>query len=213
MRDGRGVFYGDEKEDDATWEEAARHQRNVEKQKRSPKNRIFLHYKGYVIDGNFCTTDLLGGENNILLVDNSMAQRIITHEDYNRIFSIINLDSFDTHHQVRFFPDIIRKDIPEKFSWEGEEESGFRGERVVIPECNLRIYWGTDMISLEEAEKCFEEKLYAGEYFHHGNDVGYSEYTITGFEFDKMVIGGHDLRAELLDKAGKYIHIVMEFPI
>lgn len=75
----------------------------------------------------------------------------------------------------------------------------------------IRIYSSGEEITLDEAVERFVEKL-CGKILMVGQAVGYSEYTITGFEVHSAKFGGHDLN-QILDtykKRGDYVHILID---
>lgn len=89
------------------------------------------------------------------------------------------------------------------------DESTLGGTKSIIPNANLRMYVCDKKCSLDEAVESLLVKLY-GDIETHIALVGYSEWTITGYDCEKFTIGGHDLDAELGTYMGKYIHLVLE---
>ena len=55
----------------------------------------------------------------------------------------------------------------------------------------------------------FESYVVTGNLLTQGHYVGYSEYTITGFNVDDLIICGHNLDYELKQHIGKYIHFIL----
>ena len=86
----------------------------------------------------------------------------------------------------------------------------FTEQHVTIPNCSIRVYATRRPSSLEEAMVAFDTYLESGELSIDGNNVGYSELTITGFDVNKFQIGGHDLRTELKKYTGMWIHFILE---
>lgn len=86
----------------------------------------------------------------------------------------------------------------------------FTEQHVTIPNCNIRVYATRRPSSLEEAMLAFDTYLESGELSIDGNTVGYSEWTITGFDVNKFQIGGHDLRTELKKYTDMWIHFILE---
>lgn len=106
----------------------------------------------------------------------------------------------------------IRESISELimnyFSYENIDED-LGGKRTTIPNANLRIWFSDEPCTLEEAQMNFDCYMETGDLFTHGYYVGYSEWTITGFEIDTLTLGGHDLNRELEDHIGQYIHLIL----
>ena len=64
--------------------------------------------------------------------------------------------------------------------------------------------------SLEEAEGALVDRLYGDEVYAYLENIGYSEFTITGVDIEELRIGGHDIIEELRSYEGKYVHLVLE---
>lgn len=170
------------------------------------EKHINLHYKGYLLDED---GDCGESEHTLALIDDDSVASLKNTKDVVEGYNNLRIEG-----KYISFPEVLRNDVPKECFKEGvDESSGFGWESLQIPNCNFRFYWGDKKTPLEEAQRLFEEKLICGDYFHKGNDVGFSEFTITGCVFDEMRIGGHDLHAELLDKCGKYVHILIDFPV
>lgn len=90
-------------------------------------------------------------------------------------------------------------------------EEGLGTESLMVPHCAIRVYFTDIECSIEEAQTEFLNLMYVGNYFSKGYNVGYSEYTITGFHVDTLTIGGHDLLKELKSHNGQYINMIIEF--
>ena len=74
---------------------------------------------------------------------------------------------------------------------------------------NLRCWFSDEVCTLEEAQMNFESYMVTGNLLTQGHYVGYSEWTITGFNIDELFIGGHDLETELKEHIGQYIHFIL----
>lgn len=84
------------------------------------------------------------------------------------------------------------------------------GEKITtIPNANLRCWFSDEKCTLEEAQMNFDSYILTGNLLTQGHYTGYSEWTITGFCIDKLVIGGHDLKTELKEHIGQYIHFIL----
>lgn len=79
----------------------------------------------------------------------------------------------------------------------------------VIDNVFFRFYSCDKKCSLEEAIKGSLEKAF-GKLFLTGQDYGYSEVTIEGFNVTDLKLGGHDLKKILQSKKGKYLHILID---
>lgn len=106
---------------------------------------------------------------------------------------------------VRSFSDLIA----DKFGCERLDDIGLGKRQTVIQNANLRCWFSDEECTLEEAQKNFESYLYTGNLFTSGHYIGYSEWTITGFELDSFVLGGHDLDAEFENHLGQYMHFIL----
>ena len=80
----------------------------------------------------------------------------------------------------------------------------------IIDDCSLRLYFTDTECSLEDADVALLSKL-EGSYYSDISLVGYSEYTITGYDVKKCQIGGHDLLSIIANYIGKYMILVMEW--
>ena len=104
-------------------------------------------------------------------------------------------------------------DIPKELSDNYDLDANFDFENEsleVIPDCFIRIWVSEKECTLEEAQESELRKV-LGDMTLVGQEVGYSEYTITGFEVHSAFIGGHSVQA-ILDEVpyGHYVHILIE---
>ena len=90
-----------------------------------------------------------------------------------------------------------------------EVEEGLGKKITTIENANLRCWFSDTECTLEEAQMNFESYMVTGNLITQGNYIGYSEWTITGFEVENLIIGGHDLEKELKDHTGQYIHLIL----
>lgn len=104
----------------------------------------------------------------------------------------------------------ICKELSDNYDHDGrfdfEEESD-----DVIPNCFVRMYFSQEKITLEDAVKWNVKKM-LGDFEMTGQETGYSEYTITGFDVYSAKLGGHDLN-KIIQEAGrsfKYVHILID---
>lgn len=84
------------------------------------------------------------------------------------------------------------------------------GERAFIPKCNISMYTSKEKISLEEAKENFLEYMFNGDFNLDKENIGYSEWTITGYDLNKCHLGGHDINSILLSHKGEYVNITIE---
>lgn len=80
-----------------------------------------------------------------------------------------------------------------------------------IENCFIRMYFCTEKCSLDDAMEGWMKKV-LGSLILEGQLVGYSEYTITGFNVIQARIGGHDLQDIVKKNAGtfSYVHILID---
>jgi len=104
--------------------------------------------------------------------------------------------------------DNISELIMNYFGYE-ETDEGLGTKRTFIPNAHLSCWFSDEQCTLEEAQMNFESYLVTGELLTAGHYVGYSEWTITGFDLDYFIIGGHDLSKELKQHRGQYIHLIL----
>ena len=88
-------------------------------------------------------------------------------------------------------------------------DDGLGGRLDIIPNVAMIIYATDRKCSLDDASASVVSKLY-GLLYSDIENVGYSEYTITGYSCNSFKIGGHDLEKEISAYVGKYIHLVLE---
>lgn len=118
---------------------------------------------------------------------------------------------------------ISQKRVEESYSWQylslAEEimdyfnymkvDEGLGRKITTIENANLRCWFSDEVCTLEEAQMNFESYMVTGNLLTQGHYVGYSEWTITGFNIDNLIIGGHDLETELKEHIGQYIHFIL----
>jgi len=79
-----------------------------------------------------------------------------------------------------------------------------------IENCFVRFYTSETKCTLEEAINGHLEKMF-GKATITGQEYGYSEYTIEGFNINTFKIGKmHDLQKILDSKKGKYVHMLID---
>ena len=92
-----------------------------------------------------------------------------------------------------------------------ETEYGLGGKRAVIGRCKVVMYTSQKEITFDEAQERFLDEMFGeGVFEMEANYTGYSEWTITGFDLDKCMLGGHDLNRILLSHDGEYANILVE---
>ena len=105
--------------------------------------------------------------------------------------------------------DSLSERIMNHFDYECLDDDDLGGRRAVIQNVNLRMWFSDRECTLEEAQMNFECFIETGELLTEGYFIGYSEWTISGFVVDKLLIGGHDLDMELNDHIGQYAHLIL----
>ena len=78
----------------------------------------------------------------------------------------------------------------------------------VIKNVFLRIYDSSEKTTLDEAIKGHIRSI-SGDMSLTGQEYGYSEVTIEGFDVTSAKIGGHDIQKIIDSKKGKYLHILI----
>ena len=106
--------------------------------------------------------------------------------------------------KVRSIPDTIMYAFDYR-----KTDKGLGGRYTYIKDVSMYIYYTESECSLEEAEASVVDKLY-GTMEVDVRNVGYSEYTITGYNLEEFTIGGHNLSYELESHLGEYCWIVIE---
>lgn len=89
---------------------------------------------------------------------------------------------------------------------------GLGGKRAAIKNCKIMMYTSKKETTFKEAQEKFIYAMFSayGVYEMDSNYVGYSEWTITGFDLAKCKLGGHDLNQILLSHKGEYANIEVE---
>ena len=101
----------------------------------------------------------------------------------------------------------IPKEIQHSFGKHQYDNSPFLGGAFSeIPNCCLSIWFTDDKCTFDEAQESLCNYL-DGCMTVDVSYLGYSEWTITGFNLEKFTIGGHDLNKELEDHIGQYCWI------
>lgn len=128
----------------------------------------------------------------------------------------INVGSYD-------FSDFMY-DFANDVGFAKHHNKGLGGKKAFIENCNIRMYFTDKECDLDEAEIALLMKLEVKGYFKNHekkevfegkfdletNLIGYSEFTITGYDVKECTIGGHNLINIFCDHIGKYVNIVVE---
>ncbi len=134
----------------------------------------------------------------------------LDRDDYD--VGIIENKNYHAYNLAVKIGDFIEKDN-NKLSYTYDEDiDNDLGYRISTREDNvqLRYYISEDKInSKEEIEKKYLEKI-SGSIDISVQNVGYSEYTITGYETENFKLGGHDLEKIFSNYIGKYVCIIVE---
>jgi hypothetical protein len=105
---------------------------------------------------------------------------------------------------------IYAKSIPQEiqrgFGEQQYDNEYLGGELSEIPDCCLSIWFTDDKCTFDEAQESLCNYL-DGCMTVDISYLGYSEWTITGFNLDEFTIGEHDLDKELEDHMGQYCWI------
>lgn len=95
-----------------------------------------------------------------------------------------------------------------------EHDEGLGGKKAIIKNCSMVMYISNEKIEFEEAQERFLNSMFGanGIYEMESSYTGYSEYTITGYDLERCILGGHDINWILLSHIGKYVNIRVECP-
>lgn len=80
----------------------------------------------------------------------------------------------------------------------------------IIPGMFFRLYNCGMRTSLKDA-MTKNYKSFFGEAITEGEEVGYSEYTIEGFNVHSLILGGHNLQDIITSYGDSYLHILIDF--
>lgn len=134
----------------------------------------------------------------------------LDRDDYD--VGIIENKNYYAYNLAVKIGDFIEKDNNKLSGTYDEDIDNDLGYRISTREDNvqLRYYISEDKInSREEIEKKYLEKI-SGSIDISVQNVGYSEYTITGYETENFKLGGHDLEKIFSNYIGKYVCIIVE---
>lgn len=108
--------------------------------------------------------------------------------------------------------DFIEKNNDKLSSLYDKEVDEDLGYRINTREDNIQLrYYISDVEikSKEEIEEKYLQKL-LGSIDISVENIGYSEYTITGYSTENFTLGGHDLEKIFSNYIGKYVCIIVE---
>lgn len=91
-------------------------------------------------------------------------------------------------------------------------EENLGGHAAIIPKCNIVMYFSKKEMSFEDAQINFLNTMFSGsgDFELKIDNIGYSEWTIIGYDLEKMHLGGHNLNDILLSHLGEYVNIRIE---
>lgn len=107
--------------------------------------------------------------------------------------------------------DFIEKNSNKTSRLYSEDIDNYLGYRINTSDDNiqLRYYISDEKInSKEEVEEKFLQKI-LGSIDISVENIGYSEYTITGYSTENFTLGGHNLEYIFSNYIGKYICIIV----
>jgi hypothetical protein len=81
-------------------------------------------------------------------------------------------------------------------------------EPEIIDNCLVQIWHSDKECSLNKAIEGHLRTV-LGQLYLEGNEYGYSEYTIMGFNVTEAKIGGHDLQTIIDNYPDEYLHILI----
>lgn len=106
------------------------------------------------------------------------------------------------------YSDNLSEKIMNYFNYESIDV-GLGKKRTIIDNANLRMWFSDEECTLEEAQMNFDCYMETGRLFTQGSYIGYSEWTITGFDVEDLTISSHDLDNELDSHIGQYCHLIL----
>lgn len=103
-------------------------------------------------------------------------------------------------------------DFAKEYGIAYEHDKGLGGWKAIIPNCSISMYFSDKEMTFEEAQEKFLEQMFdvSGVFEMRKDRVGYSEWTITGYDLEECELGGHDLNDILLSHVGEYVNIKVE---
>lgn len=108
--------------------------------------------------------------------------------------------------------DFIEKNNDKLSSLYDKEVDEDLGYRISTREDNIQLRYyisDTKINSKEEIEEKYLEKI-LGSIDIAVENIGYSEYTITGYSTENFTLGGHNLEKIFSNYIGKYVCIIVE---
>lgn len=90
--------------------------------------------------------------------------------------------------------------------------NGLGGRKAIIPNCSVSMYFSKKEMNYEEAQRRFLDNMFgaSGVFEMEEDNIGYSEWTITGYDLEECHLGGHNLNDILLSHKGEYVNIKVE---
>ena len=110
--------------------------------------------------------------------------------------------------------DLIYQELGEGYEPSKQQNPGDDFEHGVdvslyVPNVSIQIYSTKNQSTLDEAKEMMLLETF-GDMDVYQEWVGYSEFTITGFDFQHFTIGNHNLFDVLSSYGGSYVHLLID---
>lgn len=74
----------------------------------------------------------------------------------------------------------------------------------------MYAYFTNTKCSLEEAQESLLSRMYGGTFKLDIENLGYSDWTITGYNIETCTLGGHNLYDEFKTHIGQYMYLIVD---
>lgn len=135
----------------------------------------------------------------------------LSRDDDGNVSIIKNNNHYDDTLSVEI-GDFIEKTSNKLSGTHSEEVDEDLGYRINTSEDNIQLRYyisDSEIESQEEIEEKYLQKI-LGSIDIAVENIGYSEYTITGYETENFTLGGHDLEEIFSNYIGKYVCIIVD---
>lgn len=135
----------------------------------------------------------------------------LSRDDDGNVSIIKNNNHYDDTLSVEI-GDFIEKTSNKLSGTYSEEVDEDLGYRINTSEDNIQLRYyisDSEIESQEEIEEKYLQKI-LGSIDIAVENIGYSEYTITGYETENFTLGGHDLEEIFSNYIGKYVCIIVD---
>lgn len=132
--------------------------------------------------------------------------------DYDGNISILRKDRRHDDTLSVEIGDFIEENSDKTSSMYSQEVDEDLGYRINTREDNIQLRYYVSDNEIESQEDIQEKylKKILGDIDICVENIGYSEYTITGYSTENFTLGGHDLEKIFSNYIGKYVCIIVE---